>query len=168
MRLSRLVFRNLFRSPLRAGMTIVTVAIMLSAFVFPRSLVEAQAEQIRQTPNNRVVTRPKIGWTGTIPRSYGDAIRELPGVRHACGALWGGFKVPGKDDVTGEDLVQRADDAEETVRKRLQVYQSQTRPLVEYYAKWAASGDASAPRHRRISGSGTVEQITALAFAALQ
>lgn len=99
MRLSRLVFRNLFRSPLRASMTIVTVAIMLSAFVFPRSLVEAQAEQIRQTPNNRVVTRPKIGWTGTIPRSYGDTIREMPGVRHACGALWGGFKVPGKDDV---------------------------------------------------------------------
>jgi adenylate kinase len=76
-------------------------------------------------------------------------------------------KVPGQDDVTGEDLVQRADDAEDTVRNRLQVYQSQTRPLVEYYSRWAASGDAQAPRYRRISGSGTVEEITARAFSAL-
>ncbi len=76
-------------------------------------------------------------------------------------------KVPGKDDVTGEDLVQRDDDKEATVRKRLDVYQAQTRPLVEYYAKWAASGDAMAPRHRKIDGSGSVEQITERAFAAL-
>jgi adenylate kinase len=76
-------------------------------------------------------------------------------------------KVPGKDDVTGEDLVQREDDKEETVRKRLQVYQQQTRPLVDYYSAWAASGDAQAPRYRRIDGTGTVEQITQRAFAAL-
>jgi adenylate kinase len=76
-------------------------------------------------------------------------------------------KVPGKDDVTGEDLVQRDDDKEETVRKRLDVYQSQTRPLVDYYAKWAASGDTQAPRYRKIDGSGSVEQITERAFAAL-
>jgi adenylate kinase len=76
-------------------------------------------------------------------------------------------KVQGKDDVTGEDLVQREDDKEETVRKRLQVYQSQTRPLVDYYSAWAASGDAHAPRYRRIAGTGTVEQITERAFAAL-
>jgi adenylate kinase len=76
-------------------------------------------------------------------------------------------KVAGKDDVTGEDLVQRADDAEETVRKRLQVYQSQTRPLVDYYSAWAATGDAQAPRCCKIDGTGSVEQITARAFAAL-
>ena len=76
-------------------------------------------------------------------------------------------KVAGKDDVTGEDLVQRDDDREETVRKRLQVYQAQTRPLVDYYAAWAATGDAQAPRCTRIDGSGSVEQITARAFAAL-
>jgi adenylate kinase len=76
-------------------------------------------------------------------------------------------KIPGKDDVTGEDLVQRDDDKEETVRKRLDVYQSQTRPLVDYYAKWAASGDTQAPRYRKIDGSGSVEQITERAFAAL-
>ena len=76
-------------------------------------------------------------------------------------------KVAGKDDVTGEDLIQRDDDSEATVRKRLEVYQSQTRPLVQYYADWAATGDAQAPRYARISGTGTVDEITARAFAAL-
>ena len=76
-------------------------------------------------------------------------------------------KVAGKDDATGEDLIQRDDDSEATVRHRLAVYQSQTRPLVEYYTAWAASGDAAAPRYRRISGTGTVEAIGARALAAL-
>ncbi len=69
-------------------------------------------------------------------------------------------KVPGKDDATGEDLVLRDDDREETVRKRLQVYHEQTRPLVDYYAGWARSGDAQATRLRRIEGTGSVEQVT--------
>ncbi len=76
-------------------------------------------------------------------------------------------KVAGKDDHTGEDLVQRDDDKEETVRKRLEVYQAQTRPLVDYYSAWAATGDAAAPRYRRISGTGSVDEITARALAAL-
>jgi len=76
-------------------------------------------------------------------------------------------KVPGKDDVTGEPLIQRDDDKEDTVRKRPQVYQSQTRPLVDYYSAWSASGDAQAPRYRRISGTGSVDEITARALAAL-
>ena len=76
-------------------------------------------------------------------------------------------KVAGKDDATGEDLIQRDDDKEETVRKRLEVYQSQTRPLVDYYSQWAATGDAQAPRYARISGMGTVDEITARALAAL-
>ncbi len=76
-------------------------------------------------------------------------------------------KVDGKDDLTGEPLIQRDDDQEETVRKRLEVYQKQTRPLVDYYAKWAASGDAQAPRYARISGTGSVDEITQRAFAAL-
>jgi len=76
-------------------------------------------------------------------------------------------KVPGRDDVTGEELVQREDDKEETVRKRLAVYQSQTRPLVAYYSSWAATGDPAAPRYRKISGTGSVEDITARALAAL-
>jgi len=76
-------------------------------------------------------------------------------------------RVAGKDDVTGEALIQRDDDREETVKNRLAVYQSQTRPLVAYYEQWAASGDARAPRYRRISGSGGVEQIRDRALAAL-
>ena len=76
-------------------------------------------------------------------------------------------KVEGIDDVTGEPLIQRDDDKEETVRKRLEVYQSQTRPLVDYYSGWAATGDAQAPRYARISGTGPVDEITSRAFAAL-
>jgi adenylate kinase len=76
-------------------------------------------------------------------------------------------KVDGKDDVTGEDLIQRVDDLEDTVRKRLEVYHSQTRPLVEYYSKWSLSGGADAPKYRAISGTGSVDEITARAMAAL-
>ncbi|HWT54801.1 MAG TPA: adenylate kinase [Rhodocyclaceae bacterium] len=77
-------------------------------------------------------------------------------------------KVEGKDDVTGEDLVQREDDKEETVKKRLDVYHSQTKPLVAYYSKWAETGEANAPQYRKISGQGPVDEITARAFAALK
>ncbi|WP_334135880.1 adenylate kinase [Tepidimonas sp.] len=76
-------------------------------------------------------------------------------------------KVDGKDDVTGEDLIQRDDDREETVRKRLDVYAAQTRPLVDYYRNWAARDPANAPRYRCISGIGTVEEITQRVFEAL-
>ena len=73
----------------------------------------------------------------------------------------------GKDDVTGELLIQRDDDREETVKKRLEVYRAQTRPLVDYYGRWAASGEPGAPRYRRISGLGAVEEIRRRVFAAL-
>jgi len=76
-------------------------------------------------------------------------------------------KVEGKDDVTGEPLVQRDDDREETVRKRLDVYLAQTRPLEEFYLKWEAAEPAKAPRFRRISGQGGVEEIRDRAIAAL-
>ncbi|MBC7802315.1 MAG: adenylate kinase [Candidatus Parcubacteria bacterium] len=76
-------------------------------------------------------------------------------------------KAVGRDDITGEMLIQRDDDKEETVKKRLEVYAAQTRPLVDYYTQWAAAGDARAPQYRRISGLGTVEEIKARAFAAL-
>ena len=76
-------------------------------------------------------------------------------------------KVEGLDDVTGEALIQRDDDKEETVKKRLQVYQLQTRPLVAYYADWAATTDPQAPRCARVSGTGSVDQITARVMNAL-
>ncbi len=76
-------------------------------------------------------------------------------------------KVAGKDDATGEDLIQRDDDKEETVRSRLEVYHAQTRPLVDYYSGWAAQGDAKAPRCRKISGTGSVEEISRRALDVL-
>jgi adenylate kinase len=76
-------------------------------------------------------------------------------------------KVPGKDDVTGEDLVQRDDDREDTVRKRLEVYQAQTRPLVDYYQKWAAEGDSRAPKYRKVDGLQSVEAVRDAALAAV-
>jgi adenylate kinase len=76
-------------------------------------------------------------------------------------------KVPGLDDVTGEPLIQREDDKEETVKKRLEVYSAQTRPLVDYYSNWAKADPANAPKYRAISGTGSVEEITARALAAL-
>ncbi len=76
-------------------------------------------------------------------------------------------KTPDRDDVTGEPLIQRADDLEATVRKRLDVYRRQTQPLVEYYTRWAATGDARAPRVHRISGLGSIEEIRARTIAAL-
>ncbi|GAB2872761.1 adenylate kinase [Pseudoduganella ginsengisoli] len=76
-------------------------------------------------------------------------------------------KVEGKDDVTGEDLVQRDDDKEETVKKRLDVYHNQTEVLLGYYNKWAQSGQPGAPKYRKIEGIGPVEEIRDRAFAAL-
>jgi adenylate kinase len=77
-------------------------------------------------------------------------------------------KVAGKDDVTGEDLIQRDDDKEATVQKRLEVYHSQTKPLVAYYSKWAASGTPGAPKYICIPGVGSVEDIRDKIFAALK
>ena len=76
-------------------------------------------------------------------------------------------KVAGKDDVTGEDLIQREDDKEETVRKRLEVYHSQTKPLVDFYSKWAVAGDGKAPKYRKIAGVGALDAIKSALFAAL-
>ena len=76
-------------------------------------------------------------------------------------------KVAGIDDVTGEALIQREDDKEETVKKRLEVYSAQTRPLVNYYASWAKADPEAAPKYRAIDGTGSVNDIRSRAFAAL-
>jgi len=76
-------------------------------------------------------------------------------------------KVAGKDDVTGEDLVQRDDDKEETIKKRLHVYHTQTRQLVDYYSKLANAGEGRAPKYRKIAGKGSVEDIRDRLLAAL-
>ena len=77
-------------------------------------------------------------------------------------------RMTGKDDLTGDDLMQREDDKEETVKKRLDVYSAQTSPLIAYYGKWSATGDPKAPRYRKVSGVGSVDDIKARALAALQ
>jgi adenylate kinase len=76
-------------------------------------------------------------------------------------------KVEGKDDLTGESLIQREDDKEETVKRRLDIYHSQTKPLIEYYTKWSDAGDAKAPKCRKIAGVGNIDQIKQAVFDAL-
>jgi adenylate kinase len=76
-------------------------------------------------------------------------------------------KAEGRDDATGEPLIQRDDDKEETVRKRLEVYHAQTSVLVDYYSQWAASGAAGAPKYRKVVGVGLVDEIRQRAFDAL-
>ena len=77
-------------------------------------------------------------------------------------------KVAGKDDVTGEPLIQRDDDARRRCTKRLDVYHAQTKPLIEYYAKWGATGDPRAPKYRRVDGTANVETIRDACLAALR
>ena len=77
-------------------------------------------------------------------------------------------RIAGRDDVTGEPLVQRDDDREEVVRKRLEVYHAQTSVLVEYFTRWAATGDATAPRCVKVAGVGTVDEIKQRVFDALR
>jgi adenylate kinase len=77
-------------------------------------------------------------------------------------------RITGRDDVTGEPLIQRADDSEQTVRKRLAIYHAQTEPLVTYYAQWEARGDPKAPRYRKVNGLGTVEAVRDACMAALR
>lgn len=77
-------------------------------------------------------------------------------------------KIEGIDDISGEPLVQRDDDKEDTVRNRLAVYRDQTQPLVSYYSTWAESGDAKAPKYRHLSGVGSVDEIRSRVFQALE
>ena len=77
-------------------------------------------------------------------------------------------KATGRDDVTGEPLIQRADDREDTVKRRLDIYHAQTEPLITYYMRWEASGDARAARYRKVNGLGTVEAVRDACMAALR
>ena len=131
---------------------------------FPRTIAQAEAMRAAQVPIEYVL-EIDVPDDEIVARMSGRRVHVASGRTYHI--RFNPPKVPGKDDLTGEDLVLRGDDAEETVRKRLQVYHSQTQPLIAYYLKWAAEGDPRAPRHRRISGSGDVEQIRDRAFAAL-
>jgi len=132
---------------------------------FPRTIPQAEAMKAAGVKLD-VVLEIDVPDAAIIERMSGRRVHVTSGRTYHV--KFNPPKVPAKDDVTGEDLIQRDDDKEETVRKRLQVYQSQTRPLVEYYARWAQSGDPRAPRYRKIDGTGTVDQITSRALQALQ
>ena len=131
---------------------------------FPRTIPQAEAMKAAGVG---------IDWVLEIDVPDNEIITRMSGrrVHPASGRTYhlkfNPPRVEGRDDETGEPLVQRDDDREETVGKRLEVYRAQTRPLVDYYGKWAASGDAKAPRYRRISGTGAVDQIRDRALAAL-
>ncbi|MCI4441375.1 adenylate kinase [Tibeticola sp.] len=132
---------------------------------FPRTI--AQAEALKNA-NIKIdyVLEIDVPFEAIIERMSGR--RSHPGSGRTYHIKFNPPKVEGKDDITGEPLVQRDDDKEETVRKRLEVYSAQTRPLVDYYRKWAEVDPEHAPKYRAISGVGTVEEITQRALAALE
>ncbi|AGX88273.1 adenylate kinase [Candidatus Symbiobacter mobilis] len=132
---------------------------------FPRTIAQAQALRDADVHID-IVLEIDVPFDAIVQRMSGRRA-HLPSGR-TYHVEFNPPKVPGIDDVTGEPLVQRDDDKEETVRKRLEVYSAQTRPLVEYYTAWAQSEPGRAPKYRAISGLGTVAEITARALAALE
>ncbi|MEO8180785.1 MAG: ABC transporter permease [Deltaproteobacteria bacterium] len=94
MSLFRLTVRNASRTPVRGAMTVVAVAITLVAYVLLRTLSAAWTDRIEQTPNDRVVTRHRIGWAGSLPAHYTDVVRSMPGVKRATSATWVGLALP--------------------------------------------------------------------------
>ena len=131
---------------------------------FPRTIPQAEAMKTAGVKLD-VVLEIDVPDASIIERMSGRRV-HLPSGR-TYHIKFNPPKVADRDDVTGEPLVQREDDREETVRKRLLVYQAQTRPLIDYYAQWAKAGAGAAPRYEKISGTGTVEQITERVMAAL-
>jgi adenylate kinase len=131
---------------------------------FPRTIPQAEAMKQAGVKLD-LVLEIDVPDEAIIQRMSGRRVHVASGRTYHV--IFNPPKVAGQDDVTGEELIQRKDDEEATVRTRLEVYQSQTRPLVDYYSQWAATGDAQAPRYAKIAGLGTVEEITARALAAL-
>ena len=132
---------------------------------FPRTLPQAEAMKVAGVALDYVL-EIDVADEEIIERMGGRRVH--PGSGRTYHIRFNPPKLAGKDDVTGEDLIQRDDDQEETVRKRLQIYHSQTKPLLEYYRAWAATGDPRAPKCRRIAGVGGVDEIMKAAFEALQ
>lgn len=132
---------------------------------FPRTIPQAEAMKAANVKLDYVL-EIDVPFDAIIERMSGR--RSHPASGRTYHIKFNPPQVEGLDDVTGEPLVQRDDDREETVRKRLEVYSAQTRPLVDYYRQWAAADPVAAPKYRAISGMGTVEEVTARALAALQ
>ena len=131
---------------------------------FPRTLPQADAMRAAGVKIDYVL-EIDVPFEAIVERMSGR--RSHPASGRIYHVKFNPPKVEGKDDITGEPLIQREDDKEETVEKRLEVYAAQTRPLVEYYSRWAKSDPANAPKYRKINGTGTVEEIKARALEAL-
>jgi len=136
---------------------------------FPRTIPQAQAMKDAGVAIDYVL-EIDVPFSAIIDRMSGRRVHVASGRTYHVS--FNPPKVAGKDDETGEDLIQREDDKEETVKKRLDVYDAQTRPLVEYYSSWSKNGDPSAkvpaPAYRKVEGTGAVGAITTSVFAALK
>ena len=131
---------------------------------FPRTIPQADAMKAAGVQLDYVL-EIDVPFEAIVERMSGR--RSHPASGRTYHVKFNPPKVGGRDDVTGEPLVQREDDKEETVKNRLRVYAEQTRPLVDYYASWAKADPAKAPKYRAVSGSGTVEEITERVMKAL-
>ena len=131
---------------------------------FPRTLPQADAMKTAGVKLDYVL-EIDVPFEAIVERMSGR--RSHPASGRTYHVKFNPPKAAGLDDVSGEPLIQRDDDREETVNKRLEVYSSQTRPLVAYYSDWAKAEPTAAPKYRAISGTGLVDEITARAFAAL-
>jgi adenylate kinase len=131
---------------------------------FPRTIPQAEAMKQAAVPIDCVL-EIDVPDADIILRMSGRRVHPASGRTYHV--KFNPPKEEGKDDATGEPLILRDDDREETVKKRLDVYRAQTRPLVAYYGRWASSGDPQAPKLRKVSGQGAVEEVKRRVFAAL-
>ena len=131
---------------------------------FPRTIPQADAMKDAGVAIDAVVDI-NVPDTEIIKRMSGRRVHLASGRTYHI--IFNPPKEEGKDDVTGEALIQRDDDQEETVRKRLDVYHAQTEPLIDYYKSWESSGDSAAPKYIRIEGVGKVEEIRDQIYSAL-
>jgi adenylate kinase len=132
---------------------------------FPRTIPQAEALKGAAVPLEFVL-EIDVPDDEVIERMSGRRVHPASGRTYHV--KFNPPRVAGRDDATGEPLVQRDDDREQTVRERLDVYRRQTRPLVDYYSSWAASGDPAAPKYRKISGLGSVDEIRQRVLGALR
>jgi adenylate kinase len=131
---------------------------------FPRTIPQAEAMKAAGVPIDAVV-EIDVPDEEIIKRMSGRRVHVASGRTYHV--VFNPPKTAGKDDVTGEDLIQRDDDKEETVKKRLDIYHAQTEPLVKFYGDWGNTGAAGAPKYIKVSGVGAVDGITSAVFAGL-
>ena len=132
---------------------------------FPRTIPQAEAMKNAGVPIDYVL-EIDVPDSAIIERMSGRRVHVASGRTYHV--KFNPPKVQGKDDVTGDELIQRDDDREETVKNRLAVYHAQTEPLVAYYNDWAATGDSRAPKYRKVNGLASVDAVREAAIAALK